>query len=350
MNRRDFLDPKHLVRAGAQGLATLAEAPAEAPPASDAATLLRFGRRAMATLFEVILPFGTEGAAEITETALDEIDRLEEQLTVYREESEVSRLNRTATLAPVPLEQGLFNLLALAARLTRETEGAYDISVGALIKAWGFHRRQGRVPTPEERAQVRSRIGMDNVVLDVERRTVRYLKPGLEINLGSIGKGYALDKVVSLLRGGWNVPSALIHGGRSSIYALGDEPGSRRGWSVGVLDPRDHRRRLATVWLRNLAMGTSATTYQHLRYNGRKLGHILDPRTCWPAEGMHGVSVTAPTAAEADALATAFYILGAEKARAYCEQHPEIGAVLVPQGAPPVVVNIPAEAIEMSSR
>lgn len=349
MNRRDFFNPQRLVGVTAEALGLLDELRADEPAApSESPALLRCGRRAMATLFEVIVPFGTEAAQDAAEAALDEIDRLEAQLTVYRDESEVCRLNRTAALAPVPLEEGLFNLIALAARLTAETEGAYDISVGALVKAWGFYRRQGRVPSAEEREAVTARVGMKNVVLDPERRTVAFLRRGVEINLGSIGKGYAVDRAVELLRRDWGVGSALVHGGRSSIYALGDEPGGSGGWSVGVLDPRDHGRRLAVLRLRDRALGTSGMAYQHLSYNGRRLGHILDPRTAWPAEGMLGATVTAPTAAEADALATAFFLLGPEKARAYCERRPDVGAVLVPESAPPVVLNIPAAAIEIA--
>src|SRR5207245_2618942 len=130
----------------------------------------------------------------------DEIDRLEAQLTVFREDSEVSFLNRRASQAPVPVADNLFDLIALAARLHLETDGAFDISVGALIKAWGFYRRAGQVPSGQDRLSVLKRVGMKYVVLDREARTIAYRRPGLEINLGSIGKGYALDRVAELLR------------------------------------------------------------------------------------------------------------------------------------------------------
>src|SRR5262249_43788462 len=153
-----------------------------------------------------------------------------------------------AATEPVVVEDKLFDLLSLAADLTRETEGAFDISVGALIKAWGFYRRRGQVPAPEEQAEVRQRIGMHLVALDPERRAVSYGCPGLEINLGSIGKGYALDRVVELLKA-WSVRGGLVHGGRSSVFALGNEPDSRRGWSIGLADPANPERRLAVLRL-----------------------------------------------------------------------------------------------------
>jgi thiamine biosynthesis lipoprotein len=336
MNRRDFLGPL------AQALETRERV--SAPP--DAA-LLRASRRAMATIFEVILSCGTSNGLVAAEAALDEIDQVEDQLTVYREHSEISDLNRRAADEPVIVEARMFDLLCLCERLTRETEGAFDVSVGPLIKAWGFYRRAGRVPSDEERAEVMTRVGMSHVALDPENHTVAYRRPGIEINLGSIGKGYALDRIVGLLRGEWGIASGLVHGGRSSIFAMGDEPG-RRGWRVGIADPRYPKRRLAIVRLRNQALGTSAATFQHLQHQGRRLGHILDPRSGWPAEGMLGTSVIAPTAAEADALATAFFILGVDKARAYCEAHPGTGACLIPDSAErrPVIVGIPPADIE----
>jgi thiamine biosynthesis lipoprotein len=331
MDRRDFLQPQQLAKAAGKFLGALEE-PILSKPVADDVCLLRFARRAMATQFEVLLPFGSPNAQALAEAALDEIDQLEDQLTVFREHSEVSRLNRMAFDRPVTVEESLFRLLELSARLTRETNGAFDISSGALIKCWGFFRRQGRVPSIEERAAVAERVGMHHVVLDAQRQNVHYLRQGLEINLGSIGKGYALDRVAQMLRDDAGITSALLHGGHSSVYAIGSMPGDDRGWQVGIRHPWQPERRLAVLRLRDRAVGTSAATFQHLEYNGKKLGHILDPRTGWPAEGLASATAVAPSAAEADALATAFFILGVEQARAYCAAHPGIGALLLPEG------------------
>jgi FAD:protein FMN transferase len=349
MNRRHFLDPRRLARAAGQVLGALDELKSLTlePEAPADSTLLRFSRRAMATTFEIILPFGTPQALEAADYALDVIDRLEAQLTVFREDSEVSQLNRRAALEAVAVEERLFELLSLAARLTRDTEGAFDITIGALTKAWGFYKRAGRVPSEEERAAMQEQVGVQHVVLEPERKTVRYLRPKLEINLGSIGKGYALDRVGELLRGEWGMHHVLLHGGQSSVLALGSAPGTTDGWPVVLRHPWDDERRLGVVRLRDWALATSAATFQHLDYNGRKLGHILDPRTCWPAETLASASALAPTAAEADALATAFFILGVEKASAYCAIHPEVGAVLLPQGedAVPMAIGVALETI-----
>jgi thiamine biosynthesis lipoprotein len=339
MKRRDFLHPRRLAQTAGQILGAF-DKPAASPRANDGLTLLRFARRAMATGFEIALPLGTPSAAQAAEEALEQIDELEAQLTVYRDTSEISRINRHAAIAPLPIETRLFELLALAARIHADTDGAYDIAVGALIKAWGFYRRAGRVPSESERADALTRCGMRQIALDAQKQTIRFLTPGIEINLGSIGKGYSLDRIAEGLRADWNIHSGLLHGGTSSVCALGAPPGQPAGWTVGLGHPWNFQQRLGVVRLRDRALGTSSATFQHVEHQGKKLGHILDPRTGWPAEGMASATVIAPTAAEADALATAFFVLGVEPARIYCQKRPEIGAVLLPvgEGAMPVVV------------
>jgi thiamine biosynthesis lipoprotein len=261
----------------------------------------------------------------------------------------VCSLNRLAPYQAVPVEAGLFDLLTKAAALTAETEGAFDVAAGALIKAWGFFRGPKCVPSPEELEQVREKVGMQHVVLAPQNRSVRFLRAGVEINLGAIGKGYALDRAVALLDEEGNVPAALLHGGYSSVYGKGSPSGDERGWQVGIRHPWDPGRRLACVWLRDRALGNSAATFQHLEYNGRKLGHVLDPRCGWPAEGVASASVLAATAAEADALSTAFFVGGVDLARRYCDAHPGVGAILLAEGtAAPVVLGLQAHEYSLT--
>ena len=326
MNRREFFEQ----------FPSIHLPPPRDKPSADA-VLVRYGRRAMATTFEVVLPFSTPQSAEAAESALDLIDRLEDQLTIYRDHSEISKLNARAGLEATTVERNLFDLLVLARQIHNETDGAFDISTGALIKAWGFHVRAGRVPSATERAEVLTRVGMQHITFDPENGTAAFQRPGLEINLGSIGKGYAVDRAIQTLWKEWHIACVLVHGGHSSVFALGGEPG-RDAWPVALSDPRDPQRTLGVFHLRDRALGTSSATYQHLLHEGRKLGHILDPRTGWPAEGMLGATVTAPTAAVADALATAFFILGPGPAQAYCQTHPEIGAVLIREEPEPKLI------------
>ena len=316
---------------------------ADSLPEAREVDVLRFARRAMATSFEVLIPFGVPTAHAAAEAALDCIDDLEDQLSVYRDHSEVSRLNAKAGKGSVEVEARLFDLLELAAELTRRTQGAFDIATGALIKAWGFYKREGRVPTPMERSAAMAKTGTRFLAFDRDKRTVRYLRPGLEINLGGIGKGYALDRAAEVLVQDWRTTSALLHGGRSSVRAIGTPPGQDRGWPVAIKHPWDEKRQLGTIYLNGTALGTSAATFQHFEYNGRKLGHLLDPRTGWPAEGVDQVSVVAPTAAEADALSTAFFVLGVEPTARFCQTRPDVGVVILPAGQDrPLTFNLTA--------
>jgi thiamine biosynthesis lipoprotein len=287
----------------------------------------------MGSYFEVRLGANTPGGADLAGRALDLIDALEDQLTVYRDTSEVSRLNAGAHLGPVAVEPGLFDLLARAVALAEETGGAYDVTAGALSQAWGFVRGPKRVPDPETLADARARTGSHHLRLDPERKTVEFDRPGVTINLGSIGKGYAIDRAVGVIRDYWWPTSAIVHGGRSSLYALGSPPG-RFGdrWEVALRNPFAPETPLGVLRLRNRGMGTSGTAFQRFEVDGRVYGHILDPRTGAPALGPASVTVLAPSAADADALSTAFYLLGTERVAEYVRQHPEVGAVVVEEG------------------
>jgi thiamine biosynthesis lipoprotein len=348
MDRRTFLDPRHLTHSAGQLLGA-ADAVVEALDPPDAPLdqpLLHLGWRAMATQWEIILPLSTPDATDAGQAAFALLDEIEARLTVYRPSSEVSRLNAAASFADVEVSAELFDLLTLASEVHAETHGAFDITAGALIKAWGFYKGPRRVPADGELSTALARTGMQHVRLDGERRSVRFATPGLEINLGAIGKGWALDRLTELLSARWKIGSALLHGGRSSVYGMGCPPGEHRGWVVGLSHPEQPERRLARVRLRDRAMATSAATYQYLEHQGRKLGHVLDPRTGWSASGVACCSVLAPTSALADALSTAFFILGLAPAREFCQRHPEIGVLLLLEGADELIAVGPVPELE----
>jgi thiamine biosynthesis lipoprotein len=150
----------------------------------------------------------------------------------------------------------------------------------------------------------------------------------MRIDLGAIGKGYALDRAAEVLASS-GCEAWAIHGGHSSILARGDH-NQTGGWPIGMGNPLFTQRRLGTVLMRNQAMSTSGSNIQFYRHGGRRFGHILDPRTGWPVEGPLSVTVFAPNAALADALSTAFYVIGEEGARAYCDRSSDVGVVVIP--------------------
>jgi len=315
---------------------------------------IHVNRPAMACRFEVTLPIWEQAGVLAARDALDEVDRIEQQLTVFRESSEVSFINRNAAAGAVTVEPLLFGLLVLCQELHRETEGAFDITSGPLTRCWGFLRREGRVPGDKEMESAQSLVGSDKLLLDHESRTIRFAEVGVEINLGSIGKGYALDRVISLIgvgssagqrgchtRWGANngVQTALLNAGASSIRAIGSGGRGHGGWLVGLRHPRYKNKRMALLRIRDCAMSTSGSEEQFFEHNGKRYGHIIDPRSGWPAESVTSVTVVAQSTAISDALATAFYVGGRELAERYCAAHPEVLVIMLESNSEtPVVI------------
>ena len=296
--------------------------------------LFQATRRIMACDFQVTLdaefhPAGPETAM----AALDIVDQLEAELSVYRESSQVSQLNQQAAQGPMTVDSTLFQLLEQCLELWKQTDGAFDITSTPLSRAWGFYRREGRMPRSGEVEHARTSVGSQWIKLEKQNHTVHFDNPQLEINLGSIGKGYALDRCAAWLAA--DVGDFIIHGGYSSILARGNRQTTgtgQDGWQIAVRHPLKPRQRLIELTLKDCAAGTSGSANQFFYHDGKRYSHVLDPRTGWPAEEILSVTVLCPMAAEADALATAFFVMGIEQAAAHVAAHPHLGAVLICPG------------------
>lgn len=288
--------------------------------------LIRTGRRAMACDFEILMPSAFRPLLMAAHEAFDEIDRLESQMTVYRDSSEIARINRQAPTGKVSVEPGLFELLRRAVELSRLTGGAFDVTSGALSRCWGFLNRQGRLPEASEIEAALERVGSRHLHLDQDEFSIRFDRP-VEINLGAIGKGYALDRAGGTLRRR-GVRDALLHAGFSSFLALGSAPFSQ-GWPVGLQDPARRDRDIAVLHLKDRALAYSGSGVQNFVSGNRRFGHVIDPRTGWPAERRSLAAAVADSAAEADALATAFYLMSPREVEDFCRNRPGVGALLV---------------------
>jgi thiamine biosynthesis lipoprotein len=308
---------------------------------------LHVNRPAMACRFEVTLPLRDRSGVEVACEALDEVDRLEQQLSIFRESSKVSFINQNAASVAVCVEPSLFNLLLECCDLWRETEGAFDITSGPLSRCWGFVRKQNRIPEPDEIQRARSVVGSDKLIVDRQRETIRFERSGVEINLGSIGKGYALDLIAARMRD--RVHSALLNAGSSSLLAMGSGDRGHAGWVVGVRHPVHKDRRLAVLRIRDTAMSTSGSEEQFFECDGKRYGHIIDPRSGQPAEGVAGVTVIAQSAARSDALATAFYVGGPRLAELYCSIHTDVLVIMLESGSEHPVVFGRNERVEIIS-
>jgi FAD:protein FMN transferase len=348
-NRRDFLTGRavraELRCAGDQLTDDLIASPLI--PARGPTLLLR--SVAMACDFDVMLnPDGAPQQLEAASEALDRVHELEQLLSVYREDAALARLNRTAADSAIEVDPELFMLLRRAEQISVNTAGAFDPAAGAIVSLWRGCRLEGRIPTGTEIEGTLAATGLDHVRFDDARGTVQLDRAGVALNLGAIGKGYAVDRAGEVLtqRG---VPNWLVHGGRSSVRAQGVHAG-HDGWPVGLRNPLLPDKPFATLLLKDAALSTSGTAVQWFRHHGKRYGHILDPRTGWPVETMLSVSVIAPDAALADALSTAFFVLGVEKALDSCDNFPLVGAIFFPppkhgRRLEPVVHNVPADRL-----
>ncbi|TWU15260.1 Thiamine biosynthesis lipoprotein ApbE precursor [Allorhodopirellula heiligendammensis] len=294
---------------------------------------------------------GHRAVADVVLDALESVDAMEQRLTVYDPQSEVSQINRAAGKGPVSVSIETFAVLQHAVRLSQLTSGAFDITAGPLIDAWGFTLRQGRKPTLEEIASARALVGMDRLRLNSEQRAVELLEPSMRINLGAIGKGDAIDCLADQLKSA-GIQDFLIHAGQSSVLACGDqfdraeielsensaphndaqqqEP--PRGWKVGIAHPTKPNRRIAGIWLHDAALATSGSGKQFFHHRGKRYGHVIDPRTGEPAGDMLSLSVITPQAVDADALATGLFVNGCDAARAFGEANGPIPLVMVVAG------------------
>ena len=303
-------------------------------------------RMAMGTRFELALVGPDPRQLRATaEEALDEVELLDRRWSAFRPNSEVSALNRRAAREPVRVEPRLMALLDRARTAGIETGGALDPAVGALMAAWGFRGGPSHVPTPEELAQARACSGMDKLLLDPCRCTVRYLVPGLQLDLGAIGKGAAVDAAVEVCRSA-GVSAGLIHAGTSTLFAFG-EPAPGMGWRVGIPQPEAARAGFRAadlgpgtregmicgeIVLADQALAVSAVWGRTLNTEGNSYGHVLDPRTGCPVEHTLMAAVLAPSGFEADAFSTALLVGGEGLQSSMAQSRPTWRSLVVSRG------------------
>jgi thiamine biosynthesis lipoprotein len=290
---------------------------------------------AMGTVF-TIAAYGRDQIylSEVVNQAFEKIDQLDEQMSNYKPESELSVINREAARQAVIVEPRLFKLIQVALGYSQETGGAFDPTVGPLMEHWGFFRGHGRLPSTAEITQVLKRVGYRRISLDPPDRSIRFDESGIELDLGAIAKGYTVDRVVDILRSD-GITAALVSSGTSSIYALGSPPGER-GWKVTVRDPYDARKPGDVFHLQNWSLSISGNYEKFFSIGGKTYCHIMNPRTGWPVENMLSTTVLAETTTESDVLSTSFFVLGPDGSRKLLADHPNLMVVFYqPSGRPP---------------
>jgi len=264
---------------------------------------------AMGTAFSIVAYGEDRGKLQsAVSEGLEEARRLDEMLSNYKPTSEWSMVNRMAGDGPVHITPELFQLLAACVEYSRESEGAFDITVGPLMKVWGFYKGSGHLPHRAEVWGALNRIGYQNILLDPAKQTVRFAKPGIELDPGGIGKGYAVDRIAQILKDN-GVQQALVSGGGSSIYAIGAPP-HEKGWKVDIKNPKNPEESIESVYLKDESMSTSGNYEKFFYAEGQMYSHIMDPRTGYPSQGMLSTSVIAPRTLDSEAWTKPYYILG----------------------------------------
>jgi thiamine biosynthesis lipoprotein len=263
---------------------------------------------------------GAEQAKAGFRAAFARIAELDAALSDYQPESELNRVCRTAIATPVAASADLFRVLAASRKVAEDSDGAFDITLGPVIRLWRQGRRDRRVPDAAALREAAARCGYRNLHLDAARQTVMLDLPGMQLDLGGIAKGYAADAALVVLAG-LGIHRALI--AASGDLAFGDAPPGQHGWRIGLDSPA------CVLELANAAVSTSGDEEQHLDAGGRRYSHIIDPATSMALDSPITVTVVARRGLDADALSTAVSVLGAVRGLAFIEARPAVAARIV---------------------
>jgi FAD:protein FMN transferase len=253
--------------------------------------------------------------------AVAEVDRL---MSNYRDDSELARINHGAASAAVRVSDPMLSVLRAAQEVSVRSEGAFDVTVGPLVRLWGFHDRLPHVPTPAELEHIRPLVGPGNMLIDPVAHTVHFARDGVELDLGGIAKGFAVELAAGVLRR-HGLAGFIDAGGNQ--FLLGQPPG-KKTWKVGIKNPDSPDRLLGVLDVDAGSVSTSAQYANSMRAGSRQYGHILDPRTFQPSDGALSVTVLSPDATLADALSKVGFVLGPTRGLAVIESFPGVAAVI----------------------
>lgn len=265
-------------------------------------------------------------ANDYIDLALSEISRIEKEISSWDPESETSKIIANAGIQPLKVNRELYDLITRAVKISELTEGAFDITYASMDRIWKFDGSMNHLPTDDEIAQSIRKVGYKNIVLDPEHQTVFLKNKGMRIGFGAIGKGYAADKAKQLLI------SEGVNGGiinaSGDLTTWGTQPDGSP-WMVGITNPLNKNKVFSWFPLDNNAVVTSGNYEKFVEFNGKKYTHIIDPRTGWPVSGLTSVTIFAPKAELADALATSVFVMGRETGIDFINQLPGMECVIV---------------------
>ncbi len=282
----------------------------------------------MGTVFRIVL-YDSDDARALgaAMAAFERIEELENILSDYRQDSEIVRLCREGSSGPQGVSPELFYVLEQSLRFSRLTRGAFDVTVGPVVQLWREARKTGRVPDPAALARAKALVGYNNVVLNPDAGTVWLKLPNMKIDFGAIGKGYAADEAVTLLRSR-GIRSCMVQAGGELM--LGAAPPGKAGWKIAVRDTDGGSHgEPHFVILHDVAIATSGDAFQFVEIDGRRYSHIVNPETGLGLIGAESATVIAPKGIMADALATAFSVMPVERGIKLADSIEGVSAAIV---------------------
>jgi len=281
-------------------------------------------------------------AGECIPAAMSAIHRVDDLMSDYKDDSEISRVNEDAAAGPVQVGEDTYEVIKRSVEFSRLTDGAFDVTVGPLMVLFHAEQKQGKAPTAEQIAEAKSKVGFEKLELDEANRTVHFTVEGMRLDLGGIAKGYAIDKALEALQRGGATGGMVDIGG--DIRCFGTPPEGRDSWVIGIQDPNsvlegaEGSGLLMTLKVANEAVATSGDYQQFVMIGGKRHSHIMNRKTGGSAEGLSSVTIIAGNATDADALATAVSVMGAEKGLALIEKLPDTEAILITSEPKPQIL------------
>lgn len=260
------------------------------------------------------------------DTAISEITRIEKLISSWDANSQTSEINRNAGIKPVKVDSELYQLIERAIGISKLTDGAFDISYASMDKIWKFDGTMTKMPTEDEITASVSNVGYQNIILNKENSTIFLKLEGMKIGFGAIGKGYAADKAKDLLISK-GVSSGIINAS-GDMNTWGKQPNGSE-WKVAITNPMNKNKVFALLPIKNGAVVTSGNYEKFVNFNGTRYTHIIDPRSGYPSSGIISVTVFAPKAELADALATSVFVMGKEAGLDRINQLPKIECIII---------------------
>lgn len=273
----------------------------------------------------VVAKDSTDGKKYI-ETAIKEITRIEKLISSWDTNSQTSEINSNAGIKPMNVDKELFDLIKRAIAISKLTDGAFDISYASMDRIWKFDGSMTKMPSKEEIIASVEKVGYQNIVLDKENYTVFLKLKGMKIGFGAIGKGYAADKAKQLLilKG---VSSGIINAS-GDMNTWGKQPNGE-DWTVAITNPMNKNKAFALLPLKQGAVVTSGDYEKFVMFDGVRYAHIINPKTGYPSKGIISVTVFAPTAELADALATSIFVMGKDVGLDRINQIPNVECIII---------------------